>query len=103
LVGTTAITGQATAFSGDTVTVFGSGFCGAAGCSPVTVTIGDRVAVEGIQVGADGTFKATFTVTEIPARYIVTASQKGADGSLIQDTAPLVVPVGDQVQESKIK
>ena len=47
-------------------------------------------------------FKATFTVTEIPGRYTVAASQKAADGSLLMDTAPLIVPVGDQVLEVTI-
>jgi len=97
LVGTIAIAGQTSASTGDKVTVYGSGFCGAAGCSPVTLTVGTRVAAEGVQVGADGTFKATITITEVPSRYIVTASQSGADGSKLADSAPLVVPIGDEI------
>lgn len=103
LVGTVAITGQATALGGDTVKVFGSGFCSAAGCSPVSLTIGGRVASEEIQVGADGTFTATFTVTEMPGRYTVTASQTTASGSTLVDSAPLVVPLGDAIPENIIK
>jgi hypothetical protein len=102
LVGTVGITGQTTAFNGDTVTVFGSGFC-ATSCSPVTLMIGDQLVGEGVQVGADGTFKTTFTVDEIPGRYIVTALQKAGNSSLVTDSAPLVVPVGDEVPEIIIK
>ena len=58
---------------------------------------------EGTEIKADGTFKATFTVDEIPGRYIVTASQKAGDGSQVTDSAPLVVPVGDEVPEIIIK
>ncbi len=102
LVGTLGITGQVTAFSGDTVKVFGSGFC-ATGCSTLTLMIGDHLVGEAVRVGADGTFKATFTVDEIPGRYIVTASQKAGDGSQVTDSAPLVVPVGDEAPEIVIK
>ncbi len=97
LAGTIAIAGQTTASTGDKVTVYGSGFCGLAGCSPVTVTVGTRVAAEGVQVGADGTFKATITITEIPSRYVVTAFQSAADGSKLGDSAPLVVPIEDEI------
>jgi hypothetical protein len=96
LVGTIAITGQTTAFTGDTVTAFGSGFC-STGCSPVTLMIGRRVAAQGVPVGADGKFTVTFTVDDIPSRYIVTASQTAADGSTLTDSAPLVVALGDEI------
>jgi hypothetical protein len=95
LVGSIAIAGQPTAFIGDTVTAYGSGFC--AGCSPVTLTIGGRIAAQGIAVGPDGKFTATFTIDEIPSRYTVTASQTAADGSTITDSASLVVALGDAI------
>ncbi|HKS73525.1 MAG TPA: hypothetical protein VJQ82_10045, partial [Terriglobales bacterium] len=103
LTGTVAISGQATAFTGDTVTAYGSNFCGTATCSPVTLTIGDHIVAKGVQVGADGKFTATFTVDEIPSRYTVTASQNAADGSVLTDSAPLVVAIADAPPGSVIK
>jgi hypothetical protein len=94
LAGTLPITGQTTALTGDTVSAYGSGFCGA-GCSPVTLTVGDRVAVEQVPVVSDGTFRINFTVTENPGLYTVTALQSAADGSTLTDSAVLVVPVSD--------
>jgi hypothetical protein len=102
LVGTIAITGQTTAFTGDTVTAFGSGFC-STGCSPVTLMIGGRVAAQGVPVGADGKFTVMFAIDDIPSRYIVTASQSAADGSTLTDSAPLVVALGDEIPTTPIK
>jgi hypothetical protein len=103
LTGTVAVSGQATAFTGDTVTAYGSNFCGTASCSPVTLTIGDHVVAKDVQVGADGKFTATFTVDEIPSRYTVTVSQNAADGSVLTDSAPLVVAIADAPPASVIK
>lgn len=103
LIGTVAISGQATAFTGETVTAHGSGFCGTAICSPVTLTIGDHIVAKGVQVDADGRFTATFTVDEIPSRYTVTASQNAADGSVLTDSTPLVVAIADAPPASVIK
>jgi hypothetical protein len=103
LVGTIAITGQTTAFTGDTVTVHGSGFCGSPSCSPVTLTIGGRVAAKDVQVSADGKFTASFTIDEIPSRYTVTATQTAADGSTLKDSATLVVAIGDKIPTPEIK
>jgi len=97
LAGTLGITGQTTVLTGDTVTAFGSGFCGGSGCSPVTLMIGDRIIAKDVQPGADGKFTATFTVEEMASRYIVTASQSAADGSILADSAPLVVALGDKI------
>jgi hypothetical protein len=94
LVGTVAITGQATVFNGDTVTAFGSNFC--SGCGPVTLTIGGQVVASGIAVAGDGSFKATFTVDLMPSRYIVVASQEGPN---LTDSAQLVVAIGDKVPQ----
>jgi hypothetical protein len=103
LTGTVAISGQATAFTGDTVTAYGSAFCGTTTCSTVTLSIGDHIVAKGVQVGADGKFTATFTVDEIPSRYTVTASQTAADGSVLTDSAPLVVAIADTAPPSVIK
>lgn len=103
LIGTVAISGQATAFTGETVTAHGSGFCGTAICSPVMLTIGDHIVAKGVQVDAAGRFTATFTVDEIPSRYTVTASQNAADGSVLTDSAPLVVAITDAPPASVVK
>jgi hypothetical protein len=95
LVGTVPIAGQATVVTGDTVRAFGSGFCGSPGCSPVILRIGDRLAARGIEVGENGTFRAAFTVVEDPGRYTVTASQRSPGGGVLEDSATLVVAIGD--------
>jgi hypothetical protein len=99
LIGTLPISGQAAALPGDTVSAYGSGFCRSHACPPVTLTVGDRIAVEQVPVNGDGTFQATFTITEKPGYYIVTASQAAANNSTLADTAPLIVPVTDAPEE----
>jgi hypothetical protein len=99
LVGTIPITGQATVFRGEEVTAYGSAFCGAPGCSAVTITIGDRIAARGVDVSPSGTFRAEVRVSELPGQYLVTASQRGPGGSMLSDAAPLVVAVGDAAEE----
>ena len=66
LTGTIPIAGQATVASGDTARAYGSGFCGAAGCSPVTLRIGDRVAARGVDVTANGTSERHSPSSRIP-------------------------------------
>lgn len=100
LVGTVPIAGQATVVTGDTVRAFGSGFCGSPGCSPVVLRIGARIAARGIEVGENGTFRAAFTVVEDPGRYTVTASQSSPAGGVLEDSATLVVAIGD-VEEQR--
>jgi hypothetical protein len=95
LAGTIPVAGQATVASGDTARAYASGFCGAPGCSPVTLRIGERIAARGVEVSENGTFRTSFTVLEDPGRYTVTASQRAADGSMLEDSATLVVAVGD--------
>jgi hypothetical protein len=100
LVGTIAITGQTTALTGDTVTAFGSGFY-SIGRSPVTLMIRGPVAAASVPVGSDGKFTVTFTIDDIPSRYIVTA-QKAADGSTLTDSAPLVVALENEIPTEPI-
>lgn len=95
LAGTIPVAGQATVARGDTATAYGSGFCGVGGCSAVVLSIGAHVVARGIEVGDNGTFKASFTVVEDPGRYTVTASQRAADGGVLEDSAMLVVAIGD--------
>lgn len=89
LVGTI---GPKASASGDSVVAYGSRFCGAPGCSPVTLKVGERVAAQQVPVTSDGRFEAKFIVTENPGIYIVTASQIAGDGSTIADSARLTVP-----------
>jgi hypothetical protein len=58
--------------------------------------VATRIAARDIDVSANGTFRATFAVSEDPGRYTVTASQKAADGSALSDFATLVVAIGDE-------
>ena len=99
LVGTIPIAGQATVARGDTAKAYGSGFCGAAACSTVVIRIEAQVVARGIEVGENGTFRASFTVAEEPGRYTVTATQRAADGSTLEDSAMLVVAVADTEEE----
>jgi len=89
-----------TAFTGQQVTAYGSGFCGTSGCSVVTIKIAGRVAASKVSVRADGRFQASFTVTENPGRYTVTASQVATDGSTLQASAPLILPATDLSPEA---
>jgi hypothetical protein len=100
LVGTVPIAGQATVVTGDTVRAFGSGFCGSPGCSSVILRIGARIAARGIEVGENGTFRSSFTVVEDPGRYTVTASQNSPGGGVLEDSATLIVGVGDVEEQS---
>jgi hypothetical protein len=98
LVGTVPIRGLTTALSGDEISAYGTGFCPVltvGRCSPVVLQVGDRVAVEQVPVANDGTFRITFTVTESPGYYTVTASQTDSGGSTLIDSARLIVTIGD--------
>jgi hypothetical protein len=80
------------------VTAFGSDFCGAPGCSPVTIVIDDRVVASDIQVGSNGTFQTVVTTPGVAGEYVVTASQKDAEGKTISAQAPLTVMAIDQIE-----
>ena len=99
LVGTIPITGQTIAATGDTIEVYGSGFCAARGCSPVTIRIGNRVATKNVQVDSEGTFKTTVKVTETVGEYRVSASQKTEKGEELRDERLLIVPVFDKYEK----
>lgn len=73
------------------VTAFGSEFCSAPSCSTVTITIDERLAVSGVQVGPDGKFQVTFTIIDPAGNYTVTASQTNSEGSVIFAQAQLTV------------
>jgi len=85
---------------GSTVSAFGRNFCSLATCSAVTLTMGNEITgplkIAAVAVQGDGTFTTTFTVeVPFPWRYIVTATQTGADGKPLTAIVPITVPVGD--------
>jgi hypothetical protein len=94
LVGAIPITGQTAAFTGDTVTVYGRNFCSGANCSPVSISIGDRILAEDVKVSPNGDFQLSFVVTEPPGHYVVRTLQTSGNTKLI-DAELLNVPVRD--------
>jgi hypothetical protein len=85
---------------GSTVRAFGSNFCSSEGCPAVKLTIGNEITgplmIATIPVQSDGTFTASFTVAvPFPWRYVVTATQTSADGTVLTATVPITVPAGD--------
>jgi len=89
-----------TASVGQQVTAYGSDFC-STGCSPVTVSLGDKAVATGVAVGADGKFQAAFTVNTPPGRYSVTASQTGPGGAASSASAFLEVAATDSATSPK--
>jgi len=85
---------------GQQVTAYGSDFC-STGCSPVTVSLGDKAVATGVAVGADGKFQAAFTVNTPPGRYSVTASQSGLGGAASSASAFLEVAATDSATSPK--
>jgi len=79
---------------GQTVTAYGSDFC-SAGCSAVTLTLGDQVVASGVQVAGDGRFQASFRVNVLPGSYTVTARQTTAAGGTLSASAFLQVAASD--------
>lgn len=87
--------------------VYGSGFCGASGCSSVTVTLAaysvttrvcgpvQRTLAVDVQVQPDGRFGVSFTVLEGSGQYCVTASQTLANGSTSSATTGMTVAAAD--------
>jgi photosystem II stability/assembly factor-like uncharacterized protein len=99
LVGTIPVTGQSIAATGDTIEVYGSGFCPTPRCSPVTIRIGDRVVAKSVDVDDKGTFKTIVKVTEMAGQYRVGASQKTEKGEELRDERMLAVPVLDRYEK----
>lgn len=99
LVGTIPVTGQPLAAAGDTVTVYGAGFCGSPTCSAITVRVGSRVVAENIKPDDKGTFRVSFPVREMPGQYLVTASQLSATKTAIEDRRLLIVPMMDKERQ----
>ena len=87
--------GGDTALTGDLLTVFGTGFCGSAACSPVTLLISNRVAAAGVAVDQNGNFQAEITVLEGPETYPLTALQQLQGGQVLTHTVRLLVLGGE--------
>jgi len=86
---------------GTTVKAFGSNFCASAGCSSVTLTIGNDIVkpqvIATVSVQSDGTFITSFVMhVPFPWRYMVTATQEGPNGNPLTASVGIGVPAGDE-------
>jgi hypothetical protein len=95
LVGTVPITGEAVALMGDSVSVYGSGYCPEQRCGPVTLRVADRVVTSALKVEGNGTFHLSVKITEVPGVYLVTATQKEVKREL-KDGKWLIVGISDK-------
>jgi hypothetical protein len=93
LTGTLRV-GQPAARHDEEVAFSGTGFCAAADCSDISLTIGDRIVANNIRPAGNGTFSGRFQVTEPPGFYLVRASQTSGQ-TKIEDVKPLLVPVAE--------
>jgi len=94
LLGTVPVTGLATAHRGDTVEVYGAGFCPGGSCPPVSLALGDRAVQKEVKVATDGTFHVSLPVPLEPGGYAVVATQQ-ATGVTRAASAGLVVMGGE--------
>ena len=79
---------------GQTTTVYGSGFCGAAGCSEVTITLdGQELAAVAVKPG--GTFQHALIAPQIPDQYTVEAVQTASTGVDLKASYGLLVLPAD--------
>jgi uncharacterized repeat protein (TIGR03803 family) len=58
---------EGVAVVGDLVSLNGTGFCSAPGCSGVDIQIGEMTVVQGVPLGTNGDFQITFAVPELPS------------------------------------
>lgn len=90
--------------AGQTVTAFGTGFCGTPTCPPVVLTVDGRTAAT-VDVEPTGSFSASFKAPTIPNQYVVTANQavdppmRATSGFLVtaSDTPPSTSPSGGSI------
>src|SRR4030042_2370260 len=82
------------------ITAYGRDFCIDPDCSPVSIKIGDRIILENVELDEFGSFQVPLTITELVGEYLVTAYQTLADGTVVEASLPVVVPIGD-VRESE--
>src|SRR5260370_1426059 len=80
---------------GQQAVVYGQNFCGASGCSDVTVSVDGRIVATGVKVKSDGSFAASFAVTQLFGQHTVLASQTDAGGSTISASGGFRVAAGD--------
>ena len=90
---------------GSMVRVEGLGFCGEAGCSPVTVLVDGQVGAGDVQVSSGGTFSAEARVPAIntAGRIVVTAVQTLADGSEIRAFGELLTTPRPDVKRPTVQ
>jgi hypothetical protein len=81
---------------GQTLTVYGRGFCAGQRCSRVVVNVGSSRAASGVRVHANGRFVVAFVFSYV-GHYIINAVQTAANHSRLVATAPITVGQGDIV------
>lgn len=77
--------------TGSTVTFFGHGFCGTAGCPPVQIDADGRHLVS-TTARPDGSFSVRAPINLAPDQYQVHASQLSPSGTLTATTGMTVLP-----------
>lgn len=79
---------------GQTLTIYGRGFCSGAACSRVALTIDGRWVTKGIRP-VRGAFVRSFKVTQAVGPHILRASQRGPNGRALQFSLRIVIgPAG---------
>jgi cobalamin biosynthesis Mg chelatase CobN len=84
-----------TVVQGQTLTVFGQGFCGTPGCSTVTVDVDNTPVARDISTKADGSFSSSFTLNAIPGVRNLSANQDTATGQRLTATTQILVFISD--------
>ena len=64
-------------------------------CSPVSIRVGDHIVVKDVQVDKFGSFAYPVSISESAGEYRFTAYQTLADGTLIEASLPIHVPLND--------
>jgi hypothetical protein len=102
--------GQATAIVGDSVTLYGAGFCAGSGCSLVEVKVGEMTVAQGVIIGTNGDFQVSFPAPAWPDLGVfgarvrpseVRAFQTAANNQTIEARAMLVFSTGGDAEEEE--
>jgi hypothetical protein len=80
---------------GQTLDVYGRGFCPTPRCSRVIVKVGRSRAASGVRVHANGRFVVGFVFSFDAGHYIIKAVQAAANRSQLVATTPITVGLGD--------
>ena len=80
----------------DAMIILGTGFCGAPGCSPVSILVGGQLVAENVPVDADGNFRETIELPDLSSRVAVVATQTDQAGDEIAASRPIVLDVHEE-------